>query len=292
MLSAQKHRQLLANHVVIAMLIVSFLTVIIDLSSALSFLRKGNIHPQSTSFCYFWMYIDYVLYANEMLLLAWASIERHILVFALQRFRSKRQKFYGHYLPITFCLIYPIIFYTYTIFFYSCDNVFNYQQYLCGSPCFKTSSFLLNGYDQLMHTLIPCIIIVIFSLVLLIRVIRHKRQIQGQLFSWRKQQRMVVQLFSIVCLYTVMITPPVVVIIIRITISKTFAIVEYTLYISYLFYFLPLFLPFVCLGSVDNLRMKINSLLQIIRVRSSRVDVIDDQRIGTVMNVMPRVTVR
>jgi hypothetical protein len=236
MLSAQKHRQLLGNHVVIAMLIVSFLTIIIDLSSALSFLREGNIHPQSTSFCYFWMYIDYVLYANEMLLLAWASIERHILVFALQRFRSKRQKFYGHYLPIIFCLIYPIIFYTYTIFFYSCDNVFNYQQYLCGSPCFKTSSFLLNGYDQLMHTLIPCIIIVIFSLVLLIRVIRHKRQIQGQLFSWRKQQRMVVQLLSIVCLYTVMITPPVVVIIIRITISKTFAIVEYILYIFHIYF--------------------------------------------------------
>jgi hypothetical protein len=38
--------------------------------------------------------------------------------------------------------------------------------------------------------------------------------------------------------------------------------------------------------------MKINSLLQIIGVRSSRVDVIGDQRIGTVMNVMPTVTVR
>jgi hypothetical protein len=292
MLFFRTQRQLLANHVVIVMLVVSFLTVTIDLSITLNYLRVGTTNP---SVCYFWMYMDYVLYANGILLLTWASIERHILVFAAHWFRLSRRQFYGHYIPIFFCLIYPIIFYIYTIFFYSCENIFDYQQYLCGSPCFKANSFLLNGYDQLIHTLIPYVIIVLFSLALLNRVIRQKRRVQGQLFSWRKQKRIVSQLLSIVCLYTIIITPSFVIFTIRASISKTFAKTEYTLYISYLFYFLTLFLPFVCLGSVGELRKKIKSLLQTGRqfclVRSTRVDVIRGQGNRTTA-VMPIVAIR
>ncbi|CAF1005510.1 unnamed protein product [Adineta steineri] len=75
--------------------------------------------------------------------MTWASIERHILVFSSHRYR-----FYAHTIPIIFCLIYPILLYTYTIFFYACEQIFDYQQVLCGSPCFKHTSFILNGYDM------------------------------------------------------------------------------------------------------------------------------------------------
>ncbi|CAF0923981.1 unnamed protein product [Adineta steineri] len=89
--------------------------------------------------------------------MTWASIERHILVFS-----SHRHRFDAHTIPLIFCLIYPILFYTYTIFFYPCEQIFEYQQVLCGSPCFKRTSFIL------MHIVVPCI---------LVSVIQYKRRI-------------------------------------------------------------------------------------------------------------------
>ncbi|CAF1457869.1 unnamed protein product [Rotaria sordida] len=251
------------------MLIVSLLSTIIDLSITLNYLQNGIVHLSSSYFCYFWMYIDYVLYANGMLLMTWASIERHILVFSSQYFRLLHQKFYGHYTPIIICLIYP------------CNQIFDYQQVLCGSPCFKRTTFLLNAYDMFIHSVIPCIIIVIFSLALLIRVIRHKHRMQGQIFSQRKQYRMVIQLVSIAFFY-----------------SKIFAATERDLYLFYLYYFLTLFLPFVCLGLVHHLRRKFDFLLRIMKchglIRSSRVDIIHNQDNGTIvfgMTTMPRINI-
>ncbi len=123
MLSSSTQRQSLANHVIIVILIISFLSVTIDLSITLTYLHQGTIDSQSSFLCYFWMFIDYVLYAEGMLIIAWASIERHILIFASQWFHSSCQKFFIHYFPILLSLIYPIIFYIYTIFFYSCDHI-------------------------------------------------------------------------------------------------------------------------------------------------------------------------
>ena len=208
MLASRTQRQLLANQIVFVMLIVSFLSVTIDLSITLDFLRQGFVFSQSHAFCYFWMFIDYVLYTQGMLLMAWASIERHILVFSIQKLRSKKQKFFLHYFPILFCIIYPLIFYIYMILSYPCQQSFDYKLILCGTPCFKQISFVLNSYDTMIHSFIPTVITIISSLTLLIRVVRHKRRIQGQLFSWRKQYRMSVQLLTIACLYVLMNTPP------------------------------------------------------------------------------------
>ncbi|CAF1394303.1 unnamed protein product [Adineta ricciae] len=264
MVRSRANRQVLANHVVIAMLGVGVLIVTIDLSIALKFLYQGTVNPRSDAFCYTWVYINYILYVNGIYLMAWASIERHFLVFSPQYFRTFRQQLIRHYFPILLCLVYPIVFYIYTISFYPCAQVFNYQRLVCGSPCFKKASFILNFYDQAMHSLIPCIIIVLFTVALVVRVIRHKRRIQGLLFSWKRQQRMVLQLLSIACLYIIFNAPPFFVAGIRATVSKTFATVEYEIYFLYLFYVLTLFLPFVCLPSLGGVRAKLNALVNTI----------------------------
>ncbi|CAF4612003.1 unnamed protein product [Rotaria sp. Silwood1] len=257
MFTLQIYRRALANHVIIAMLIVSILSITIDLSLTLNYLREGIVNPQSVSFCLFWMYIDYSLYASGMLLTTWASFERHILVFASQYFRSSYKIIFAHYLPIIICLIYPFIFYIYTIPFYTCENdVVHFHIILCGSPCFKRESYILNWYDMLMHSVLPCAFIVTFSLALLIRVIKQKRRLQRKLFSWRKQRRMIIQLLSITCLYIIINIPLFIIIFIQQCCLKTFAVVEHDLYLFYLYYFLLIFLPFVCLGSLGNLREK------------------------------------
>jgi hypothetical protein len=274
------YRRTLANHVITIMLIVSLLSVTIDLSLTLNYLREGFVNPPSISFCFFWMYIDYSLYASGMLLTAWASIERHILVFALQYFRLSYQIIFGHYFPIIICLIYPFIFYIYTIFIYPCQNNFlDFNKTLCGSPCFKRESYIFNWYDMLMHSVFPSILIVTFSVALLIRVIRKKRRIQQQLFSWKKQRRIAVQLLSISCLYIIMNLPLFIIILIQKCCLTTFAVAEHELYFFYLYYFLVLILPFVCLGSFSDLRKKLKRFNCCLIGHSIQIHALNDQKV-------------
>ncbi|CAF1299359.1 unnamed protein product [Rotaria magnacalcarata] len=93
------------------------------------------------------MYCDYVSYANGILLITWASIERHILVFSSQFFRLGPTILWSLYsysrlfdLSVDFLSLHHI--------FYPCEQVFDYQQVLCSSPCFKRTTFLLNAYDD------------------------------------------------------------------------------------------------------------------------------------------------
>jgi hypothetical protein len=284
------YRRTLANHVVISILIISLLSVTIDLSITLNYLRVGIVHPQLSSFCYFWMYIDYSLYANGMLLMAWASIERHILVFSFHYFRSTYRIIFAHYIPIIISLVYPFIFYIYTIFIYSCkENLLDFKVTLCGSPCFKQESYILNWYDMLVHSVIPCLLIIAFSLALLIRVIKQKRRVQQQLFSWKKQRRMVVQLLSIACLYILMNIPLFIIILIKECCISTFADVEHELYLFYFYYFLTLLFPFVCLGSLGDVRKKFRRFYQKFACceleNPTQVQIINRQRLLCVHNV-------
>jgi hypothetical protein len=106
---------------------------------------------------------------------------------------------------------------------------------------------------------------------------------------------MFIQLISLACLYMIMITPPSVISIIRAVLSETLAKVGYALYIAYLYYFLTLFLPFVCLGSVGDLRKKWNSFFRTIGchclVRASRVDIIVGKTLMIQMSVMPNIAI-
>lgn len=286
------YRQILANHVIIALLIVSLLSMSIDLSITLHYLREGNVLSTSSSFCQFWIYFDYSLYSISMLLMAWAAIERHILVFASHHFRSFCSTLFGHYLPILLCIGYPLFFYLYAVLLYPCErHPLSFDQMLCGSACFKHESFALDWFDMLGHSVMPCAAIIAFSLGLLIRVIREKRRIQQRLFSWRRQRRMVVQLLSIASLYIIMNVPLFIIILIRKCCLTTFAVTEYKLYFFYLYFFLILFLPFVCLGSLGGFRKKLIVLLRRFKCWSSdcaaRRQIRGDQRIEPAPAIFP-----
>ncbi|CAF2096317.1 unnamed protein product [Rotaria magnacalcarata] len=208
MFTAKKFRRTLSSHVIIAMLIVSLLSVTVDLSLTLIYLRLGIVHPKLNLFCFFWMYIDFSFYTCGMLLTAWASFERHILVFSVRYFRLSYRMIFVHYVPILICLIYPFIFYNYSILFYSCENdLLDFQRTLCGVPCFKRESYVLNWYDTLMHSVVPSILIVACYMALLIRVIRQKHRLQQQLFSWGKQRQIIIQLLTVTCLCITMNVP-------------------------------------------------------------------------------------
>ncbi len=99
----RKLRQALHNHVIIIFLFLTLCIEIFDDPLYIDAYRFGgtvNSFPISIPICLMWWFIDYGFYGAITFFLAWASIERHILIFHHQLLQTQRQKFLLHYLPL------------------------------------------------------------------------------------------------------------------------------------------------------------------------------------------------
>ena len=70
------------NHSILLLLLINFLQVISDLPMAMNFFRlNGQVHPATSAFCTWWIWCEFSLNAINGFLMAWISIERHLLIF-------------------------------------------------------------------------------------------------------------------------------------------------------------------------------------------------------------------
>ncbi|CAF3930674.1 unnamed protein product [Rotaria sp. Silwood1] len=175
--------------------IVQFATRAIGLPFDLYYYQEGTALFKNAIFCGFWRFLNYTGYSVGSILLAWASFERHILIFHDRLLRSKWTNICLHYAPPFVIIIYVICFYIYALFFYPCRNLANFQSFLCGNDCMGNNPAVMV-YTRLVHQMFPSICIAIFSISLLIRILYSKRRLQ-QAFSWRKHSKMAYQLLSI-----------------------------------------------------------------------------------------------
>ena len=116
-LTQKSHRQVLHNHSIIVLLFIALCVVLFDYSWLLDCLRRGEVYPQTPAFCKVWWMFDYGLYNACTVVLAWASFERHILIFHSHLIVTTRRRILLHYLPLIGILIYLAAFYTYAIYF-------------------------------------------------------------------------------------------------------------------------------------------------------------------------------
>ncbi|CAF4873516.1 unnamed protein product [Rotaria sp. Silwood1] len=184
-------RSPLNNHVIIVLLIVNFHGLMIGFPIQLNFLHLGHVWPQIPTTCLAWQFSDIGIFTTTGIIMAWASIERHILIFHDQWVSSRRKCFLFHYLPLVIIIVYGLIFYTYVICFPPCQQLFIYSINWCTTPCFTTIQRIT----------------IIF---LLVRVIRQKREL-NQRFEWRKLRKMAIQLLSISALFFFLMLPTVVI---------------------------------------------------------------------------------
>lgn len=129
-------RNALHNHVVAALLIVGLFGKSIDVPLHLTFLRLGYVWPSTSIVCYLWWFAGTAIYNLTGFLMAWASIERHILVFHHHWLSTQKRTIIIHYLPPAILVLYCFLFYSINIFFPSCENTFDYTQNWCGIPCY------------------------------------------------------------------------------------------------------------------------------------------------------------
>lgn len=264
----RKLRTSLNNHVIVALLTVGIIYLLIDMPQYLNFIRIGYVWPSALATCYFWCLIDLACYNMLGFLMTWASIERHILVFHNSWVNTSRQRFFFHYLPLITIFVYSLIFYIVVIFFPPCENDFDYTRSWCNYPCyFNEYSIML--YDTVFNCILPIPLIAIINVLLIIRVIRQ-RQVLHQNIEWRKFRKMIIQIIAFSSLFIIFSLPMMTLTLAHLCGLPYEATAEIELSFYYIAYFINIFLPFVCLGSLPKILMRIKRHLPY--MNATRID--------------------
>jgi hypothetical protein len=257
-------RHTIHHHAILALLIVTLLTNLIELPRITNYLRVGIVFPQTDINCLIWQWCDYSLFSAVNLYMFWISVERYLLIFHGGLFTTAKRRLLFHYLPLIIIIVYILFFYAVAIFIYPCELQLDFNQPLCGFPCYTTYANI-SLYDLIAHTIIPMSLGTLCDTSLMIRVLFRKRVgLQHQGAQRRKYRKMVIQLLSISSLYLACQVPFDAVVLIQLFVNlPDWAAYMQIIYFYYLFWLLTLLLPFVCIGCLTEVTNKLkNSFMQ------------------------------
>ena len=253
------HRAL-HNHVVIVILLVGLIYEATNFPWMLYFYRSEGVWERSLTFCTVSAYIEWVATISQVMLFAWANVQRHILIFHEKWVSTKARRFFCHYLVIVSLIVYCLMFYFLTILFPSCENLHDTSAAYCLINC-AFDNYSLYLYDAIIHQTAPVVIILLFSVLLLGRVVWQKQRIH-QAIHWRQHRKMTVQVLSITILYLVFELPVTVVYSVARFAPFNDWMVEILDVSIFLCYFPFLLLPFVCGLSSTEVRARLKTILQ------------------------------
>ena len=246
-------RQILYNHVIIALIVISLLTCSIDLPMIL-FHLKHNVTPMfNDRFCLFWNYVDLSFYALISLLMLWTSIERYLFIYHTQ---SLQHRWLFHRLPLMFIPLYVLLFYAVVILLHPCSNHFDVNQVVCGELCYYSRTPWLALIDQLLNNILPAILIACLNVFLFIRVVVQKRRRMRRSVSWQRHRRMVLQLIPVAILYLCGVLPYGLIVCAYLLGFYSESSLVLQGHFFYLFYYVAVLLPMVCLLGMPNIYSK------------------------------------
>lgn len=261
LISDRNFRKTLSNHVIIILLLNGMLIQLIDIPLMLNFLRLGSVQPAVPIMCQLRWLMDLGMFSLRGFLMAWASIEQHILVFHEQVVSSRRRRICFHYFPLVSIVIYAFVLYIYVIFFPPCRNFYVYTLEWCALPCFLMAS-PFGTYSAIFNSFLPTFCVLFFSIFLYLRVIRQKRRLQ-QRVGWRKCRKMFVQFLMIAVVFLLFDVPCAILSLVAISGSPTYPVIQSGLYSYFIRTFLSLFMPFIFLHSIPEAYKKIRRTLHI-----------------------------
>jgi hypothetical protein len=249
-------RRALNNHFIIILLFNGLIYELIDVPMMLHFYRFGDAWKLTPSLFQFWPFIDYICYTTEILVFAWASIERHILVFHNRWVSTKKKRFFIHYLPLLTLPIYCFIYYFFTVIFLSCKTL-SMQSAVNGVPIPCIFFYpIIGSWETMAHQIIPTFTISIFNVALILRVLWQKTRLRRAI-QWRKQRKMIIQLLPISILYLLFNFPWIFIqfcYLVGLPVNGAISTYYYGIFLSIYIIFL---FPFVCCGSLHELRKKL-----------------------------------
>lgn len=228
----------LQNHSIFILVVANIVLILTDVIWMLdSFHHSGRVTFKTQSFCLTWWIFDFSLYTIQSMVLAWASVERHVLIFQRHVHATTNQRLAYHYFPLIVLISYLILFRIIVILFPPCSNEFDFDRIECGlRPCYFNILHLII-WDKLVHCIIPTLIIAVSNFALIYRIIAQKRRMHHPL-QWRKHVRLSMQLIPITGVYLFLNLPAVIIYLIEILSKKeekfSINIELYTIFSSYL----------------------------------------------------------
>lgn len=251
----------LAFHVIFLILVVDFIALSFPVTMGIDFFHTGHVRPPTFTTCIVLTYIDSITYYASLFLMAWATFERHLLIFHSKVYNTKRGRILFHYLPITIIFAYIILYYFAVDFLYPCENKFDYSQFYCGFICYMNlPTPTLLGIEMMAHQVLPTILIALFSFALFLRAIYARKRLR-QSVDWRKYQRMIIQLLSTSIVYLIFTTPFSLVPIAQAAgLPPIFTYDVYQNFLTYWTFGVPMMVPFVIALSLPKMKEKIKSL--------------------------------
>lgn len=251
-------RNALHNHTIIIFLLIGLLYEITIYPWMLYLYHQKGIWERNYFFCTVWIFIDWGLYYTQTILFAWATIERHILIFHHRWLTTRIKRFFLHYFPFIFLMTYCLIYYSFVIFSPTCQHQHDSHYTICVELCsfYSTSLYI---YENVTHQILPNVIIVVSNIALLCRIYRQKLRV-GQSLQWRKHWKMTVQLLFVSIIYLLFALPLTLMHFIALcgfSSARMSIIQEYFLFFNYC---MLLLCPFACALSLPKLRDKIKNI--------------------------------
>lgn len=274
-------RNSLHNHVIIVLVFISLTADVTIYPWMLYFHQKKGVWERSVMFCVIWGFLDWTLYVVHTMLFAWATIERHILIFHDRWLSTRRRRLFLHYLPLIVVPLYLLILYIVMYFFPNCENNVRPSYLLCIYPCLYDIR-MISMWDFVVNQIIPILTIIVFSSALFVRVLRQRARMRRTI-QWRKHRKMAIQLLSISFFYLIILFPYAVVYIVRLSGLTNTLVTDFRTYTAFLSYFVVLLFPFVCALSLPELQTKMKNFFQLrwqqtmrgvnLRIRSQDIEI-------------------
>jgi hypothetical protein len=263
---------------------------LLDINFYLVFYRSGSVQPPKPITCLIWLLADDGFYDAGMILMTWLAIERHILIFHDGWVSNRRGRFLFHYLPLIIIIAYVVPYYTISIIFPPCENTYDFSAAVCGgSPCFLTYG-VLGMWEYTVNTSVPVIVEIIVSIALILRVYWQKRRL-NQSNQWRKQRRMIIQLFLVSGLNSCLNLPLYTIPIAQLCGLRSLESYDAEIVFYFLGYFVIFLFPFASLCQYPELRKKIKQkIVGVLKMQPHRTAVVPISR-GTFINRTIRSTV-
>jgi hypothetical protein len=198
------------NHSILVLLLINFIQVVTDLPMPMNFFRlNGIVQPATSAYCTWWIWYEFSLNTTNGLLMAWISIERHLLIFHSNFIRNiaawKRRLL--HIGPLVFTTLWGPLYYFITVIISPmCVNTRYFDSLLCGFPCYLSTNW--GTFDLFFDVISPVLIIFICNLALFIRVVYHNMIVIGRVGNnTRRERKMAFQLGIISLVYLVVWMP-------------------------------------------------------------------------------------
>jgi hypothetical protein len=242
----KQNRQAIHHHVILLLLIISFLFVTIALSLTLAYMYTSQVYPATETFCTLWNWLHYSINIINLFLMGFASMERNWLIFYPKLVSSKGGRFLFHYCPLVFCVVYPPTFYAGVMFIYNCNDDYDYTQLLCTWPCYFYNN-QLTSIDLFFNNCTPLFSIPFFCTIIYVRVFIQRQRMKRQRFKWRRDKKLVIQIWALSSLYLAMWMPIQLLGLINLYWSKTFLVQAQIDYIYLFPYFIHLLYPYIIL---------------------------------------------